>query len=771
MTMPSRPSLGKTFERQKEVNRIMEELRKQRFGKPPRTLALEEMFSEGEIRDLAKTIDQRTGETLAETHRAGGNALTEASFENVFLQTFHEFSSSFNKIAEWELKNDDLDSWKQAILSHEQREKKGGYNLITDAQMDQQYRVTTQSNLPIKLRKEIARAEATGFVSSAWGGSDADIDRVMNLGPAPELLPESVSPFKRNAIFDAKGKALDNLAVARAELTANLNGRELTEAEKKKIRRSPTRFNGAFRNLGETLAYGLNEAVVKSFTRGILTHTDPKETEIFNWYENRRRKMLSTVSHEIANAKESKNLLYLNALEKMYTDLAKQDEYKHLWPQILQIQKEIEQQKKVLEGINEQEAKKLSDEIDKLNDEMFGKAKDLAAEDDSMVKWRIFQVVLIASPFGLFNFMVPIVNIFGPLFSATGTFGEGMASIVTSDVWGPFGQLAGMIEMDTVIQFTFDKVPLISDLGGLLKDIIAAGPTQELFGLMGPTMTGDPMIPLFIALGFSLSRGKSEVEHYDKERDAKKAMGKKLDKEFGKYDKESVSQARASMRKFLEDSVEKSTKLRLYSQQIADLVSFIAENCYTDEGREALKIFDDMKVKCQIDGEEEEEYTLFELSQKVDFRDDENTARFLNLLPKQDKTGKEDGGLSARQEMMTRIAVFNEIAEESLITYQSFGADRVKSEGEKLIKNKLDEIAIEVAKEKGIVPVSGSDSSLEAKAKSCKEGIVISELDKWERFRKIASPGKAVEEPEAANCRAELTRLGTNFASDGRVIA
>lgn len=755
MTTPSRQPVGAVFKRHEIRKRLMEDLKKQKYGMAHRLYTLEELFSSKELHEIAERVDQETGLAI------GPAGLDERFYETVFLEKFAELSPAFREIAELEVENDDLDEWKEVILRHEQREKKGVTNLLEEAQEDQRSRVLPTSIFSAKQRKEIAGANPDNFVGSAVG-SEKSQRRARNLGRPPKMLSESVSPFKRNAIVDAKRGAMDDLAVARSKLAATLRGSEITEQEEKAIRRSPTRFSRGVSNAMETTFFGLNEAI-KPFVKGILTHTDPKETPFFAEMERKRAELLSPISDKLANAPQCKNLYYLDMLKKMYEDLMQHGDYKHLLPQITSIQAEINKQKEVLQRMNEEEAKKLSDAIDTLNQEMFSKAKDLAEESDDMVKWRIFQIVLIASPFGLWNFMMPIANIFGPLFSATGTFGEGMASIVTSDVWGPFGQLAGYVEMDTVIQFIFDKVPLISDLGAFLKDIIAAGPTQELFGLMGPTMTGDPMIPLLIAAGFSLSRAKTEIEHSEKETKDERDMKRKFRKEFAKFDdKESVAQARASMRTFLESSIEKNLQVRLYAKHIADLVSFITTSCNTDEEREALKIFDDIKVKCSVEGEEEREYSLFELSEKVDLRDDENIARFLGLLPKVNAQGKEDGGLSARQDMMSRVAVFVDVAQEDLAAYQALGKDKVKSEGEKLMKHQLNALAIEVAKEQGIIPGESVAGDEELAAKDCKERMLVHELDKWEKFRKIAVPGQTVAEPETPG---KPLNLGSQFSS------
>jgi hypothetical protein len=545
------------------------------------------------------------------------------------------------------------------------------------AKQAQIYQLGTDPHPDIKKMEErVGVYSQSGFYpSSVFGGTNSAMMAVRE-NDARDEITKPIGKDIRNLTFDAGRYCLDDMAVAKARMRAHLRDEELTLEEAAKIRKAPGKVRQVTQNLTEFAAAKAYN-FIDPFLRGTITKGNAKDSDLYLDYIGKRDVLIDRHANLI-NANDARNLAYLNMLKQRYAKQASMPGMEGMALQLAELEKMIDKQIEEVTKLNQADLTKFNEEINTLNKEMLGKAGELVEDKDAMIKFRILQILAIASPLGLFNYMIPIVNIFGPLFSASTTMGEGMAAIVTSDVFGPFGWLADAAEVDVVVEFLFDDVPIVSDLGAMVKEAINCAPFQELMGAMGPMATGSPLLPLAIAVVFSIRRFDAEAQHYEKYTAVEAEQMKKLEDAFDKFRKGiNKDGIEASMKAFIGSQVTMIANAQLVSEAI-DTISKATP--------EQLHVLDKFKFKCQTAGGPEESLTLAQIAGRTTLTPSviadlfktttqENRTEMVKMLLVFNSTEvKGDlaklADITANQELYKRIAdaAFKERASDAVVT-------------------------------------------------------------------------------------------------------
>jgi hypothetical protein len=543
------------------------------------------------------------------------------------------------------------------------------------------------------------------------------------------------------------------------ELMAAIEGRELSKDEKRSIEKITTgKAARVSRNLSEAAAVAAFK-VVDIAGRGIITKGTPTEHEFFRNYDQKKNELISLYAPQITG-NEARSVFSLNLLKHAY-----RAHYEKLKKEGLplpagspdQYDTLIDEKIGKIEKINNTALKEFNNHVNDLNQKALEESEGLTDAEDNMRKFRILQIFLMASPLGLFNFLGPITQALAPFMDGGTTFAQNMASLVTSDVFGPFGWLADTIELDVMIEGAF-KLPGIEQAGELIKE--GLGVLDNFSDLVGPTLGGgDPLLPLAIATVFSIRRfGGPELDYYNKYHAAKKSHGEKLQKAFenfvsgkSQYDPDkkgsgftvhATDEERKVIKGALGEHIDEMAELSL----IADLGEFISSQ--VKEGNAGnLAIFNGFKIKCDVDGTAGE-LSLSELAAKdVDFSRSSNVSDFLSALT--------EDNLKA---MVKKMLVFesDEIGKR-LDRFDAISNPELEAEGQKLFQSAQCAKIIDLAKDRGVTSSSPQGASLSDIAQNCKEKITAQEIEKWERMRNILRrPGKSPKDPEAKSMHNDL---------------
>lgn len=427
------------------------------------------------------------------------------------------------------------------------------------------------------------RSDIPGIPSSIIGGTSRARNTVRKRRH-PISRPELVDSTYRNLVVDEQSACQDDLRISYAKFDAFLKGREFSDKDAQNLTKWSTKHR-ALSNLAEGAAFAGFKAT-SWLGRGVISHSKAAEDKDFIKFQNEIDAWLAR-DRFISGAKSGRGTAYLFALKEMYKKLANTEGV--LNPaEFSAMQTLISEAIKAEEKVNEDELKKFNEEVGKQNKAMLDAMKGVVKKDDDLWKYKVAQVFLILSPLGFFNYMVPVANLLGPLFASGMSFGEGLGAIATSPVLGPFGDIAAAIKLDVAIAAVFDNVPVVSDIGGVFNSVTDSDVAQNLFGVVSPSVTGSPLLPIAIAVVFSLNNQVKYNDQSDKRSQVVKDADKKLRALFEDFEKVAKNDKRKER---IMEFANKELEANMNIQFFRDLVNFI---CKAEP--EELVIFDKVKI-------------------------------------------------------------------------------------------------------------------------------------------------------------------------------
>jgi hypothetical protein len=572
------------------------------------------------------------------------------------------------------------------------------------------------------------------------------------------LVP--ASPNTKNLILDRESPAMTQAVAEKEGLQAFLESKKVNKDERdKEVEKAIKKYKDkknwhlevplrVLNNVAETAVAGVY-GLLDPFLRGLITSGDPQKSTLYRHAEHRRNEFIAAQSGKISQhgKKNISNLELLKAFFKkgLVTNPAFQ-------AQIDAINAEISK----IAGDNKKELKELQDEINDFNEDMLEGAEDITKQSDDIVKFRLLQAFLIITPLGIFNYIVPLVSLFGPLFSAA-TFGEALAAVITSPVFGPFGDLAGLIGLDQAMIGLFG-LPGLSGMGAVIMAVTTSAPVSLLGGALGAFV---PVIPLgiaAIALPGYLGRERQLLE-------AKGEAGEKLEKSMKAIEDKWIAKGAGGgpSDEFFNHITDERTNVKIMS----DLIGFISNK----DNKKLLSIFDDCKASCDMgEGRPSEVLTLSDLAGRGELTKNK-VADFLRTLESSKAVGD---GPKAVEGMLKKFVLFSSI-DNNKDVLQDLLSKPVLYEAKATVawergKNKA---TIEVARELKVTDPESegaseiSDQDLAVLAADCKNKILVREKRAASNTAGIS--GIHVPNPVVENPRASVADMDKRF--NGEVAA
>lgn len=553
------------------------------------------------------------------------------------------------------------------------------------------------------------------FLSSVAGGSKEAVSWVQN-NNRPIIHQSAPSNFDkvmyRNLVMDAKVTSLDEVRVAdkRMEMFLDSGRDSMTKDDARKVMKRAGPVAHRVQNLTEAATAGLL-AATNAAGKGILSHSKASEDDRYKKYLAQKNAMIAQMMWTLGSDSRY-GTRYLQALQKINEAMSGSGELLDE-ARFRQLQEAIDAEILKTEGDNKKQMEAFNESISTLNTNMLNGLQKHVDNEDDMWKYRMVQVLLILTPLGglslfggFMSYIEPLANLLGPVFSSGLSFGEGVGSIVTSDVFGPLGDLCEKIHLDEGIAYLLDNVPVLDQFGQVVDGITDNPIAQNLMGAVSPLLSS-PLIPLGIAGVYSLFRLDTEVAHYSKVSDFRKEQSKQLERKFEDFHKEVVGdklkEKIAGFSKIEVDGCRKSS----INAQLAEFIS----KCDNDEISE---IFKNLKLKVDKDPSNKVEKTLPEL-QLAGF-DISSPSTILNLLYNSSE--------ATRANFVNRFLLFKAVdsehktSAEVLRDFQDASTspkvdDLIKKEQEKVDQQYL----FNVAQKGGLITVSDAEKLAQAREK------------------------------------------------------
>ena len=519
-------------------------------------------------------VDELMFEIKAMAGRKGGDL---ASVKSILA----DIKKDMDVLADLTEQQENLDRQEFEIKDHELHPAK-----LSVSQLAKQYNRDISFEGASRNRHQTGRADVPSYLSSLVGGTKAARDAVRR-NSKPMIHVGEIPSTYRNLVIDSISDVNAEKEIARAELKAKLAGNPpLTKKDKQFIKKTchSSRYR-VLSNLSEAAAFKTMEGV-NWVGRGIFSKSDAAKDSRYLRYKADLAE-LTAQNRFLLEGKHGAS--YLKALEKYYQTLVDNNGQPLAPAQFDAIQQLI---RKEIEEVDKAEAQKLKEFDEKasaLNKEMYEKIQTLVKKDDEAWPYHIAQAVLLFSPFGFFNYMVPIANIFGPIFAGAGTAGEHLAQVASNVPF--FGDIFAGMKLDVALTAIIDNTPGVAQITNAINAVIQTDAAQNLFGAMSPMVTGSPLVPLAIAIGFNMDRIAKDVKRGEESDTVDKEGRKKLHAEFEKLQKSFKGD---DAKKRIAEFTAKELSLNVERHFANELAQFIA-GIDKDDAKE-LAIFDNIAI-------------------------------------------------------------------------------------------------------------------------------------------------------------------------------
>ena len=282
------------------------------------------------------------------------------------------------------------------------------------------------------------------------------------------------SQGNRNAVMDSVPILKREARLSEAEFRKALLGEELSETQIKAIKKASPVNSGKTRNSLEWAGYNAYKILSKNLAPGIFK-SHASEGPLYNKYLELRDEMISK-NRGYLSSEELRR--YLTGLRNQRNEFATHGNVSQT--DLRALDALIAETEVAVVKANTDDMNKFVETLNKINDSALSGMQGLLDEEAAMWKFRMLQLALVASPFGLMNLMGPVAGILEPIFSGNLQFGEGLAQGISNIPF--FGDIADALKLTDFIELLFDKTPLLSDVTGLINQVTDCASAQELLG-------------------------------------------------------------------------------------------------------------------------------------------------------------------------------------------------------------------------------------------------------------------------------------------------
>lgn len=363
------------------------------------------------------------------------------------------------------------------------------------------------------VRLEPEKASAKAFLNQRYEiDSGATLEQIKNYDESVMRLSKPSLTYRRNVMFagmETQDKIEMNLERLRIAMET---GYDISQEQKEKMGNSRS-HNREFKE-GVARAAGVIHSTLQQLGKGIISETQAVDSRYNTEYclkkEDLMRELKSKMSFNRSN--------YSNLMSKLQSkieasndllDIASYDQMKNLL--LEEIKKDEEEYKKRID--------KFEKDVGEAHQQMLGDLQKHEDKTDEMWKYRLLSVFLVFTPLGafsiaghVFNYLDPLVKIFGPIFEANKSIGEGFGESITSKQFGFLGQLMDKMEIDKAVTAIIDKTPIVGQLTDALNTITDSQMAQQMMVEISP-LQGSPLLLLGIGGTYALSRAPEELAH------------------------------------------------------------------------------------------------------------------------------------------------------------------------------------------------------------------------------------------------------------------
>lgn len=396
------------------------------------------------------------------------------------------------------------------------------------------------------LKKGTDYGDAVGRNTWSWiGGSEDEIRAVQNRD-TPIIHTRMPPKSYRNIVFDTEVRTLDEIKVNSQRLENFLEtgiGNPLTEAEKKKLNvrnQSLHRLSNVVESVGDLVHQTVNWA-----GKGIIHKSKAADDDRYRNYLQKRSALLAQMAWSMGNnsrdgAAHTRVLKAINDVLQGSDDVMDQAIF-------AKMQTIITNEIKAEDAATKEELEDFNKKMQSLNKKMLDGLQGQVNTEDEMWKYRVLQVFLLVTPLGafsvagqLFNYLDPLIELIGPIFDAHTSLSEGIASMTSSKVLGPFGKIAEFVRLDEGIEIVLDKTPILSDLLDVVDYALDSNIVQSGMATAAP-LKDAPLVFAGIAAVNSFFRFDAELTHHQKTRKFIDEQEKTLEDEIRRFQTERES--------------------------------------------------------------------------------------------------------------------------------------------------------------------------------------------------------------------------------------
>ena len=318
--------------------------------------------------------------------------------------------------------------------------------------------------------------------------------------------------------------------------------------------------------------FGAAEKVSGFVGKGIWAKSDPNYNKNLLKHYSKRNALMSDLFRNISPDR-SKTADLMNRCQQILANAERDDDGSNYGLlDATSFQKLTALAKEIGEKSDKANAAKIAEftkKINDLNDTVLESAKEDTNDNDSIAKWRLLQIALMFTPFMGLSVMGPILNVF---MNSAG-LGQGLASLLTAEYTGPFGEVCEFLHLDELVQWLLCDMPVISNVVEVLDSVTSSGIAQGVLGNMVVPLAGSAVASFAIAGVAGIFHAERELElgkHGKVFKEHEKNMTKMFDdmvkeaKETGKFNPKDFVDKKYEI---LKESYIKNFVARAFAQQ------------------------------------------------------------------------------------------------------------------------------------------------------------------------------------------------------------
>lgn len=337
--------------------------------------------------------------------------------------------------------------------------------------------------------------------------------------------------------------------------------------------------------------FGAAAKVSGFFGRGLWAQSNPNKNEnLKNHYKDRNNLIAGLFPYISANKAKSSDLM--NRITAILSKAEQGDDGSNhglLDPASF---REITQLAAQIGAENDQEnadkVNKFVEKINNLNDQIFEDAKSETADEDAIAKWRLLQLALMVTPFFGVSVMGPVLNVFSGVFMNSAGLGAGLASLLTGEYTGPFGELCELLHLDEFVRWLLCDMPVLSNAIDIIDSVTSSGITQGILGNVVVPLAGSEVASFALA-------GVAGIFHAERELELRKH------KKTFKNNQEKMTEMFANMQKEAEELGEFDPE-KFVNKKYEILKEAYVKSCATQSFQEQSEEIDLRPAIAQIMG-------------------------------------------------------------------------------------------------------------------------------------------------------------------------